>query len=295
MKFESYHPTINFIYFLFVFIAAVLFNHPIYAAIAFLASFAYSIKLNGKRSVILNLILVPCVFLYGCWYAFYHHFGITNLGENFIGNNITFESLCYGMVRGMMAVAFVMIFSAMLTVMSTDKVIYLVGRIFPKGSLFISIFLRSFSRVRHRFRATDMSRKGIGMGKGYGNIFHKIRNCMRILSIVITWTLEDYIESAQSMKCRGYTLKGRTAFSIYRFDNRDRSVVIMLCTGIIITLVAYSLGQTTVIYDPEIILYKPTLWAYFFYIIYAFVCLLPVMLELWNEAVYNRVSRNIQI
>lgn len=293
MKFESYHPTINFIYFLFVFAAAVLFNHPIYVVIAFLTSFVYSIKLNGRRSVLLNLILVPCAFLYGCWYAFYHHFGITSLGKNFIGNNITLESLCYGMVRGMTAAAFIMIFSAMLAVMSTDKVIYLVGRIFPRGSLFISIFLRSFSRVRHRFCTTDISRKGIGMGKGQGNIFHKIRNCVRIISIVITWTLEDYIESASSMKCRGYTLKGRTAFSIYRFDNRDRSVVIMLCTGIVVTFMAYALGQTTVIYDPEIIIYKPTLWAYFFYTVYALTCLLPMMLELWNEAVYNRVSRSI--
>ncbi|MCM1273544.1 MAG: energy-coupling factor transporter transmembrane protein EcfT [Clostridium sp.] len=293
MKFESYHPTINVIYFLFVLTAAVVFNHPVYAAIAFFTAFVYSIKLNGKRSVILNLILVPCIFLYGCWYAFYHHFGITNLGKNFIDNNITLESLCYGMVRGMMAAAFIMAFSAMLTVMSTDKVIYLVGRIFPRGSLFISIFLRSFSRVRHRFLATDRSRKGIGMGKGHGNILHKIRNCVRIVSIVITWTLEDYIESSQSMKCRGYTLKGRTAFSIYRFDNRDRSVVIMLCTGIIVTVMAYALGQTNIMYDPEIIIYKPAFWAYFFYAVYAFVCFLPMMLELFNEAVYNRVSRNI--
>ncbi|MDE6024186.1 MAG: energy-coupling factor transporter transmembrane protein EcfT [Lachnospiraceae bacterium] len=291
MKFENYHPVINFIYFLFILLAVVTFNHPVYAMIAFITAFAYSIKLNGRRAVIFNLILIPCVFLYGLWYSFYNHFGITNIGKNFIGNNMTLESLCYGIVRGMMAAAFIMVFSGMLTVMSTDKVIYLVGRIFPKVSLFISIFLRSFSRVRDRCKKTNISRMGIGMGMRQGNIFHAIRNFFRIVSIVITWTLEDYIESAASMKCRGYTLKGRTAFSIYRFDNRDRSVVIMFSVGIIITLMAYALGQTNIMYDPEIIIYKPTIWAYFFYTIYAVLCLLPMMLELFNEAVYNRLSR----
>ena len=37
-----------------------------------------------------------------------------------------------------------------------------------------------------------------------------------------TWSLENAIETADSMKSRGYGLPGRTAFSIFRFDRRDK-------------------------------------------------------------------------
>ena len=43
---------------------------------------------------------------------------------------------------------------------------------------------------------------------------------------MITWALENAIETADSMKSRGYGLKGRTAFSIYRFDERDKYTLI---------------------------------------------------------------------
>ncbi|MCM1084242.1 MAG: energy-coupling factor transporter transmembrane protein EcfT [Clostridium sp.] len=291
MKFENYHPGINFIYFLFSMTFILWFNHPVYVVIAFLSSFAYSIKLNGKREVIFNFILILFVVIYCLWYSYYNHFGITNIRKNFIGNNITAEALFYGLVRGMTIAAFIMNFACLLAVFSTDKVIYLAGRLFPRLSLFISIFLRSFSRIRERNAAVTMSRKGIGMGKGQGTIIGGIRNRLRILSIVITWTLEDYMESSMSMKCRGYTLKHRTSFSIYRFDNRDRSLVIMLFIGITLTLMAVMLNQTTILYDPEIIMYRPKGWSYLFYLSYACFLLLPMGIEIVNAIKYEKMYR----
>ncbi|MCM1172553.1 MAG: energy-coupling factor transporter transmembrane protein EcfT [Clostridium sp.] len=291
MKFENYHPGINFIYFLFSMTFILWFNHPVYVVIAFLSSFAYSIKLNGKREVIFNFILILFVVIYCLWYSYYNHFGITNIRKNFIGNNITAEALFYGLVRGMTIAAFIMNFACLLAVFSTDKVIYLAGRLFPRLSLFISIFLRSFSRIRERNAAVTMSRKGIGMGKGQGTIIGGIRNRLRILSIVITWTLEDYMESSMSMKCRGYTLKHRTSFSIYRFDNRDRSLVIMLFIGITLTLMAVMLNQTTILYDPEIIMYRPKGWSYLFYLSYACFLLLPMGIEIVNAIKYEKMHR----
>lgn len=291
MKFENYHPGINFIFFLFSMIFIFYFNHPVYVSIAFLSYFAYSIKLNGKREIIFNSILVLFVVIYCLWYSYYNHFGITNIRKNFIGNNITVEALFYGLVRGMQAAAFIMNFACMLAVFSMDKVIYLAGRLFPRLSLFISIFLRSFSRIRERNADVNISRKGIGMGKGQSKVIGDIRNRLSILSIIITWTLEDYIESSLSMKCRGYTLKHRTSFSIYRFDNRDRSLVIMLFIGITLAFMAAALNQTNILYDPEIIMYRPKGWSYIFYLSYACFCFLPMGIELLNSIKYKRINK----
>ena len=65
----------------------------------------------------------------------------------------------------------------------------------------------------------------------------RARNGITILSIMITWALENAIETADSMKSRGYGLPGRTAFSIYRFDSRDRTALIwFLFCGIYIVI-----------------------------------------------------------
>ena len=41
-------------------------------------------------------------------------------------------------------------------------------------------------------------------------------------------SLENAIETADSMRSRGYGLPGRTAFSIYRFDDRDKTALAWL-------------------------------------------------------------------
>ena len=54
MRFDSYHPTINLIYFTAAIGLAICFNHPVYVAISYAVAFAYSVKLSGKRAVIFN-------------------------------------------------------------------------------------------------------------------------------------------------------------------------------------------------------------------------------------------------
>lgn len=53
---------------------------------------------------------------------------------------------------------------------------------------------------------------------------------------MVTWALENAIETADSMKGRGYGLPGRTAFSIFRFDRRDKRALlyILTCAAVVV-------------------------------------------------------------
>ena len=116
---------------------------------------------------------------------------------------------------------------------------------------------------------------------------------VRELSILITWTLESFIESGFSMKSRGCSLRGRTAYSIYRFDNRDRSLVVVLVACLGGLAAALMLDQTRVYYDPEIIWNRVTFWSYVFYGIYGAFLLLPMGLELSGKWRFQRERKNI--
>lgn len=289
MRFDSYHPTINLIYFTAAIGLTISFNHPAYVAISYAAAFAYSVKLSGKRAVIFNLCLVPFALIYSGWYSYYNHFGVTNLRQNFIGNEITLEALLYGLQIGFTAITVIMFFSCVFAVFSSDKIVYLFGRVSPKLSLFLSIILRMVPRIKQYGRRINTAQKGIGKSPSQGNLWRRFVNSIRLISILITWTLENFVESSDSMKCRGYSLKGRTSFSIYRFDNRDRSFVIAIFLLLIITVCGWALDQTSIHYNPQIIMTGITFMSYIFYAAYGILLLLPMILQIAGERKFERL------
>lgn len=283
MRFDSYHPMINFIYFTAAIACTICFSHLVFFAFSFCCAFVYSIKLGNWKNLVLNLCLVVLAVAYTVWYSYYNHFGVTNLRSNFIGNQITLEAVAYGFERGMTVVTVLIWFCCIFMLITADKIVYLFGRISPKLPLFLSILLRTVPRIRTRAKRIEIFREGIGRGIKQGNLLQKLLHLFSLISILITWTLEDFMESSNSMKSRGYSLKGRTAFSIYRFDNRDRSLVIVFFWCLTFIMMAVLFNQTTIYYDPVIIMNKITPMSYLFYGAYAVFLLLPMGLQIVGE------------
>ena len=291
MGFARCHPAVNFRFFAAVFAGTVLFRHPLFLAISFVCGVAYSVQRDGKKAAAFEGCLLPLIAVFALYYSSYHHFGITVLRQNFIGNNMTLESLVYGMVLGVSIAGVIIWFSCVHSVVSTDKVVYLFGRVSPKLSLFLAIFLRMVPRIKGEAKKIHMAQRGIGRGVNQGNLWQRLKNAIRIFSMLITWVIGALATASDSMRSRGSALRGRTAFSIYRFDNRDRAFVIALCSCITLTAMACLLKQTDMAYSPEI-LWKPiTPASIVFYAGYAILCLMPLALELWTQARFRR-ARN---
>ena len=294
MKFDSYHPAINFIFFTSVIAFSFMFTQPVFLLVGYLCAFIYSSYLGKVKALILNIFAFIFIIFYAFYYSSYNHFGVTNLAFNFIGNAITLESVYAGFVKGIHIASGAMWFYCTVKIVSSDKVIYLLGRIWPRLSLFVSIFLRFAPQIVTRFSRVNKAQTSIGRGVSQGNIFTKIRNAIRVCSIVITWSLENFVESGMSMKSRGYTLKGRTAYSLYRFDNRDRSVVITMFFCITVIAMAIMLDQTKMLINPQIILYPITAFSYLFYLAYIFYCMLPMLLQIYANLKSDFGKRNIE-
>lgn len=290
MGFESFHPAIPFLYFASVITVGILFNHPIFLVISWICSFLYSVKRNGKRAVILGLCLILLAAAFGFYYAGYTHFGVTVMRQNFIGNNMTLESLVYGVVLGIIASTVIMWLSCVFSIFTTDKVVFLFGKISSRMSLLLSIVLRMVPRIKAQAKKIHLARKSIGRGINQGKLFQGLVNGITIFSILITWLLESLATISDSMRSRGYGLKGRTAFSIYRFDNRDRGFVIGIFFCLTILLMAYILGQTQMVFDPKIILHPASPIVYG---IHAILCLLPLITELWTEYCFHNARKGL--
>ena len=171
MGFESCHPAVNFLFFAAVIYGSVAFQHPVFLAISCLCASAFSMKRNGKRAVIFNLCLLPLVVCFALYYSSYHHFGVTVLKQNFIGNNLTVESFVYGMVTGLRAAAVCVWLSCLFRVVSSDKVLYLFGRVSPRLSLFPHNFAALYSENRPGGKKNQPRPEGHRPGKQSGQSF----------------------------------------------------------------------------------------------------------------------------
>ena len=120
----------------------------------------------------------------------------------------------------------------------------------------------------------------------------RLKKAVTVLSIMVTWSLENAIETADSMRCRGYGLPGRTAFSIYRLDSRDKLALgwlllcgLYLCGG-------WAAGQFAWRYYPTI---KGAvgLLPFSFQAVYLALSFTPVFLDLREDAKWKRLASEI--
>jgi len=288
MGFELSHPAVNFIYFASVITGMIAFQHPVFLGISYLCGFCYSVKRNGWKAVVFNLCMFPLIIVYGLYYSTYNHFGVTVLHQNMIGNNLTVESVVYGLVLGTIATGVMIWFSCVYSVFTTDKVVYLFGKASPRLSLLLAITLRMVPRIKKEANRINTAQRGIGRGANQGNLLQRAGNSLRILSMLLTWLIDSLTICSESMQSRGSTLRGRTAFSIYRFDNRDRAYVIALFTFLTITMMAVLLQQTNITYDPQIVMNPITPLSWLFFGGYTALCLMPLVLDLWTEYRFRR-------
>ena len=200
------------------------------------------------------LFTLPLMIFVALINPMFNHYGVTILFYLYNGNAVTLESMLYGLAMAAMLCSVILWFRSFNAVMTSDKLVYLFGRLIPSLSLILSMCMRFIPRFQKRTKVISNGQKCIGRDFSNGSFAKKIRNGITILSILVTWSLENAIQTADSMKSRGYGLKGRTAFSIYRLDKRDKKALFTMAGLAIIFLAGCMKGQAYADYDPRIVI-----------------------------------------
>ncbi|MCL2111802.1 MAG: energy-coupling factor transporter transmembrane protein EcfT [Clostridiales bacterium] len=285
--FAGYHPLVNYMWFAYVILLPVFFMHPVIVAISFVPALAHSIYLGRRRAARFGLCFVlPLMVIAALFNPAFNHRGITIL--YYINYNpITLEAVIYGIVAAGMIGGVVFWFVCYNSIMTSDKFIYLFGRIVPAMSMVISMALRFVPRYRAQIKRIIAARRGIGFDVSSGKFIERVRSGGAILSVMLTWALENGIETGDSMLSRGYGLPGRTAYSNYRFDSRDRTLVLLLAALMSVALFVCVTGLISVVYYPMFVMESVSPFAGIAYVCHGAVCLLPLALELREDAIWN--------
>ena len=293
-EFKTYHPVVNFTYFVFTIGFAMFFMHPVCLCISLAGGFAYSVMLKGRKQVRTNLIyMLPMLNFMALINPAVNHEGATILAHMPSGNPLTLESVIYGAVAAGMIVSVICWFSCYNEVMTSDKFIYLFGKIIPSLSLIISMTLRFVPRFVSQFKVVTNAQKCLGSDASRGSIINRAKIALNILSIMTTWSLENAIETADSMKARGYGIPGRTTFSIFTFDKRDKKVLICILLLGMYILVGNLMGGMYASYFPSIKLAEVSPFGVSIFAAYLLLCVCPIIIEIWEVRKWNALKSKI--
>ena len=292
--FSSYHPLVNFLYFGLVLLFTMCFMHPVCLLSSFTAAFCYGVNLNGRNSLRFTLrYLLPLFLLTLVLAPAFTHEGVTLLCYLPSGNPLTLESVFYGAAAAVMFAAVILWLFCYTEVMTSDKFVYLFGRIIPALSLVLSMALRFVPRFKTQLRAVSQAQRGLS-GDGFPEgITVRLRNGIAAFSVLITWCMENAIETADSMKSRGYGLPGRSAFSVYRLEERDAAVLFWL---IFCGIYVFSVGLAGAFewnYFPCMTGGKTSLFSLSFFAVYLALCLTPVVINRREARRWNCLQSEI--
>lgn len=280
-EFKTYHPIVNFMYFVFVIGFAMFFMHPVCLLISLVCSFAYSVMLKGRGAIKTNLIyMLPMLIAMALINPAFNHEGITVIEYLPSGNPLTLESVAYGLAAATMIVSVICWFSCYNQIMTSDKFIYLFGKIIPAMSLVISMTLRFVPKFSAQLKVVTNAQRCMGRDVTCGSLIKRARHGLNILSVMVTWSLENGIETADSMKSRGYGIPGRTAFSIFTFDTRDKKAFLCILILGVYTFVGNLMGGMYFRYFPSVKAAELSPFSISVFVSYLLLCMCPAIIEI---------------
>jgi len=252
-EFAEYHPWVNLVYFGLVIGITMFSMSPWFLAGTFILAWFYSLLLKGRAALRLNLVFVFwIVVVMALINVLFTHDGETVLFY-LHGNRITAEALIYGVSAAVMLSAVLIWFTSFNCVMTAEKLIFLFGRAAPVLGLTLSMIFRYIPLLRMRYGEISMGQKCLGRGEAGEKkppLGVRLRQAGKNASILISWSLESSIESADSMEARGYGLRGRTSFNLYRFSRRDTAMMIWLCALGALCILGCALHKTEAWFYP---------------------------------------------
>lgn len=292
--FSSYHPLVNLLFFVQVLLIPMFVLHPVILLIALLTGGSYAIRLYGwDKTAKMLWYLVPLGFFAVGVNAAFNHAGVTVVTYLPSGNALTMESLWYGLAAAVMLMAVIVWFGCFTAVMTSDKLLYLFGRVAPALSLLLSMTLRFVPKFQAQLRAIVQAQRCIGRDSSAGSLWQRSRLAVQMISILITWAMETSIETADSMRSRGYGLPGRTAFSIYHMTRRDQLALLWLVGCGSLVGLGWWLGGLSWRYYPQVQISWGTPVAVGTQLLYLCLCMTPMILDDREVRQWKRLRSNL--
>lgn len=266
---------------------------PWFIALSLTGGALFALRISGRAVLRKSpMLFIPLTAAAGINVLFNHR-GVTVLGHFPSGNPFTAESLAYGAAAGTMLCGALIWFYCFGKLFTADRLMCLTGKAFPALTVIFSMTVRFIPLFARRFREISAAQSQLGFGISSGGPMKRLRNLARIFSILITRSLEESVVTADSMKSRGYGLRGRSSFSLFRFTGRDAAVltVTVLLAGYVIGSEIAGVGEFR--FYPRIVSAETDVWSVMQLCAFGALCLLPNIYDIPEDAKWRSLRSKI--
>lgn len=300
--FTQCHPAVNFVFYALVLGVSMACLHPYVLGISFLSALAYGVALRGWRHMgrLLAVFIVPGMIIVALLNPTFNHNGVTLLYTMGNGNSITLESIVFGVALAATLAVATLWFVSLNAVLTRDKFVYAVGRIFPTGALILSMSFRFIPLFARQFRATAVGQKYMGSQSApkASSLIAKLRSALSVTSALFSWSMENAIHVSDSMQARAYGRHRRTSYTSYRWDRRNVGIVVGLVVLAGITIFAISSGGLAAQYDPSLAISgitaaPSTIWTWIGLVSFTLAANFPLGMRLYDAGAWKRYVRSL--
>lgn len=266
--FEKMHPVPCFLYFLAVIGFTIFSRDPVILAESLIGAVTAAVLSKKSEALPFLGLTAAAVTLTN---PLFSHNGVTVLF--FVGDlAVTLEALVYGLAFSVMLCASVLWGAVSTQFLTSDKYIWLFGRLLPSAGLVLSCAIRFVPLFVGRTRDFIKARKAVTL-KGVAAAF----------SASLSYSAEEAMMTADSMKSRGYGSAKRTFYSSYRMTGGDirALVTVLLCGAACLALSLIGAGKF--FYYPALSAPKPNIANIVLYVCFGVMCAFPTVLIVSEE------------
>ena len=288
MELTSIHPGVYLLYYFIIVLFAFIFSDPYFVVtflvllLVLIALQGVSSELKNILKFyiplsILILILNPLLNRTGAHKIY--------LWSNFF---ITYEAIAYGVIMTLALLIVILVFSSYNRSVSYQEMLYIFSKKLPIISMIIVMALRFIPLINSRAievqKLNNLKNNGIEMemdsdgsdnsnsldldqfnsnintdydsklvnklksNKRVAAIIKEAKTLGKIMGITVSWSLEESMFTAKSMKARGYNATERTSYLSYKFGNADYAFIalIIVTVGIIIVGLLKGVGMINI-------------------------------------------------
>ena len=288
--FKTLHPICSFSYFAAAIILVLICQNPI-AMLEALAGAVFFLHCMEKGKVWKRLrYLLPMLLLIAFANPLLNHRGVTRLVK-VMNQWVTLEALCYGITAGLSLAALILWFGCYQEVITSDKFLYLFGKAAPGTALLISMALNLVPKLEQELQQIREGQEMLYPEKP--GRMEKVRKAIRHVSTLLGWSLENTVEQVDSMKARGYGLRKRTTFHLFRFESGDYKFMLLLMLLGGSCIIGRCLGYGTMEFYPRMDSLVNGAGDILFYLVFLVLMWLPGLLEWKEELLWRSYDLNL--
>ncbi|WP_318505243.1 energy-coupling factor transporter transmembrane component T [Bacillus sp. T3] len=241
--FAQFHPLVIFSYYVGALALLMLLFHPTFLVGALVCIIMIHFVQDRCRNLQrwFFFLLISSLFI-ALLNPIFNHRGRTVLFEVF-QQRITLEATMFGVTTALTLMGVMALFVSYNEMMTPNKIFYLFSKFLPQFAVLLMLTLRFIPLMRRRLEeiAAVQISKGIAVAQGAWK--NRAKSGLLYVQVLLTYSLEEAIQTADSMKARGYGKGQRSAYDYFHVKKSDVVALLFFVIVFLFTAVERYFGH----------------------------------------------------